>query len=85
MLGLLCIVGFPVQLIREVFSRLHFRRRRRTLSRRFEALGYVLPHFDELTHVVLTFCIKPGCFARRPLCHKVNLPSSVRFASNRVV
>ena len=19
-------------------------------------------------------CIKPGCFARRPLCHKVNLP-----------
>ena len=22
-------------------------------------------------------CIKPGCFARRPLCHKVNLPSCV--------
>ena len=27
MLGVLCIVGCPVQLIREVFSRLHFRRR----------------------------------------------------------
>ena len=22
-------------------------------------------------------CIKQGCFARRPLCHKVNLPSCV--------
>ena len=22
-------------------------------------------------------CIKPGCFARRPLCHQVNLPSCV--------
>ena len=22
-------------------------------------------------------CIKPGCFARQPLCHKVNLPSCV--------
>ena len=22
-------------------------------------------------------CIKPGCLVRRPLCHKVNLPSSV--------
>ena len=22
-------------------------------------------------------CIKPGCFARRPLCHKVNQPSCV--------
>ena len=21
-------------------------------------------------------CIKPGCFARRPLCHKANLPAS---------
>ena len=21
-------------------------------------------------------CIKPGCLARRPLCHKVNLPAS---------
>ena len=24
-----------------------------TLSSRFEALGYVLPHFEELTHVVI--------------------------------
>ena len=61
MLGDLFSVGYPVQLIREVFSRLHFRRRRRhtfaslRLLPRFEALGYVLPHFDELTHVVLTF------------------------------
>ena len=31
-----------------------------------EALDYVLPHFDELTHVVLTFCIKPGCLAVVP-------------------
>ena len=28
-LGVLCIIGCPVQLIREVFSRLHLRRRRR--------------------------------------------------------
>ena len=28
-LGVLCIIGCPLQLIREVFSRLHFRRRRR--------------------------------------------------------
>ena len=21
-------------------------------------------------------CVKPGCLARRPLCHKVNLPAS---------
>ena len=23
-------------------------------------------------------CIKPGCLARRPLCHKVNLPASCK-------
>ena len=52
MLGVLCIIGCPVQLIREVFSRLYLRRRRRHLPR-FEALAYVLPHFDALTHVVI--------------------------------
>ena len=52
MLNVLCIVGCPVQLIREVFSRLNFRRRRHTFAS-LEALGYVLPHFDELTHVAI--------------------------------
>ena len=54
MLGVLCIIGCPVQLMREVFSRLHLRRRRRrrhTHLPRFEALTYVLPHFDALTHL----------------------------------
>ena len=46
MLGVLCIIGYPVQLKREVFLRLHF-------LRRFEALAYVLPHFDALSHVVI--------------------------------
>ena len=45
MLSVLCIIGCPVQLIREEFLRLHFRR--------LEALAYVLPHFDALTHVVI--------------------------------
>ena len=47
-MGVLCIIGCPVQLIREVFSRLHW-----SSSPRFEALAYVLPHFYELTHVVI--------------------------------
>ena len=51
MLGVLCIIGCPVQLIREMFLRLHFRRRH-TFAR-FEALAYDLPHFDELTHMVI--------------------------------
>ena len=46
-------VGFPVQLIREVFSRLHSVVVVDTRLPRFEALAYVLPHFDELTHVVI--------------------------------
>ena len=50
MLGALCIAGCPVQLIREVFSRLHFVD---TLLPHFKALGYVLPLFDELTHVAI--------------------------------
>ena len=49
MLGVLCIIGFPVQLIREVFSRLHSS----SSSTGFEALAHVLPHFDALTHVVI--------------------------------
>ena len=52
-MGVLCIIRCPVQLIREVFSRLHLRRRRRRRRRRFEALAYVLPHFDALTHLVI--------------------------------
>ena len=31
-LGVLCLIGCPVQLIREVFLRLHFRRRRHTFA-----------------------------------------------------
>ena len=51
MLGVLCIVGCPVQLIREGFRDCIFVVD--TLLPRFEALGYVLPHFDELTHVAI--------------------------------
>ena len=141
MSGVLCIIGCPVQLIREVFFEIAFVVVVvDTNFPRFEALAYVLPHFDALTHVVIhvslvfifqtfaevcysvfvnrssfksvlnlrkayifksflkvyyrsvfaesfkTFifqkfrrplCHKvnlPSCVARRPLCHKVNLP-----------
>ena len=47
-LGVLCIIGCPVQLIREVFLRLHS-----SSSSTHEALAYVLPQFDALTHVVI--------------------------------
>ena len=53
MLGVLCIVGSPVQLLREFFRDCIFVVVVDTLLPRFEALGYVLPHFDELTHVVI--------------------------------
>ena len=52
-LGVLCIIGCPVQLVREVFLRLHSFVVVDTHLPRFEALAYVLPHFDALTHVVL--------------------------------
>ena len=42
MLGVLCLIGCPVQLIREVITHLPH----------FEVLAYVLSHFDALTHVV---------------------------------
>ena len=51
MLGVLCIIGCPVQLIREVFFEIAFSSS--THLPRFEALAYVLPHFDALTHVVI--------------------------------
>ena len=53
MLGVLCIIGCPVQLVREVFLRLHSFIVVDTHLPRFEALAYVLPHFDVLTHVVI--------------------------------
>ena len=53
MLGVLCIIGCPVQLVREVFLRLHSFVVVDTHLPRFEALAYVLPHFDTLTHVVI--------------------------------
>ena len=51
MLGVLCIIGCPVQLIREGFFEIAFVVVVVTNLPRFEALAYVLPHFDELTHV----------------------------------
>ena len=50
MLGVLCIIGCPMQLISEVFwdcigFDIHLPRS--------EALAYVLPHFDALTHMVI--------------------------------
>ena len=53
MLGVLCIIGCPAQLVREVFLRLHSFIVVDTHLPRFEALAYVLPHFDVLTHVVI--------------------------------
>ena len=47
---LLCIVGCPVQLISEVFWDCICVD---THLPRFEALPYVLPHFDALTHMVI--------------------------------
>ena len=51
MLGVLCIIGCPVQLIRVAFWDCIFVVD--THLPRFEALAYVLPHFDALTHVVI--------------------------------
>ena len=47
MLGVLCIIGCLVQLIREIAFVVD------THLPLFEALAYVLPHFDALTHVVI--------------------------------
>ena len=48
LLRVLCIIGCPVQLIEEVFLRCVD-----TRLPRFDALAYVLPHIDALTHVVI--------------------------------
>ena len=53
MLGFLCTIGCPVQLIREVFLRLHSFVVVDTHLPLFEAIAYVLLHFDALTHVVI--------------------------------
>ena len=58
MLGVLCIIGCPLQLIREVFSGLHSSSSSSSSSSSTHiglALRrlYVLPHFDALTHVVI--------------------------------
>ena len=57
MLGVLCIVRCPVQLIGEVFRVCIFDVVVvvvvDTHLPRFEALAYVLPHFDALTHLVI--------------------------------
>ena len=56
MLGVLYLIGCPVQLITEVILRLYFRCRRLvdTHLPHFEVLAYVLSHFDALTHVVFS-------------------------------
>ena len=85
MLGVLCIVGYPVQLIREVFRDCIFVVDVDTLLPRFEALGYVLPHFDEPTHVVLTFCIKPGCLGHTLIIGSAQSKSTELCSSAAVV
>ena len=52
MLGVLCLIGCPVQLIREVILRLQFFVVVDTHLPHFDALAYVLAHFDLPTHVV---------------------------------
>ena len=92
MLGILCIVGCPVQLIREDFWDCIFVVD--THLPRFEALAYVLirastrsvkfyfglsmvRHCPWKMCATPGACVGPGCLARRPLCHKVNIPNSV--------
>ena len=53
MLGVLGIIGCPVQLIRDFVFEIAFVVVVDTNLPRFEELAYVLPHFDELTHVVI--------------------------------
>ena len=50
-LGVLCIGGCLLQLKREVFRDCIFVSD--TRLPRFETLAYALPHFDDLTHVVI--------------------------------
>ena len=55
MFRVLCIIGCPVQFIREVFRNCIFVVVVVVVDThlpRFEALAYVLPHFDELIHVL---------------------------------
>ena len=58
MLGILCIIGCPVQLIREFFSEIAFVVVVDTHLPRFEALAYVLPHFDALTSITPSYVCK---------------------------
>ena len=55
MLGVLYILGCPVRLIRDVFFEIQFVVVVvvDTHLPRFEALAYVLPHFDALIHLVI--------------------------------
>ena len=80
--------GCPVQLISEVFSRLHLCRH----LPRFEALAYVLPLFNALTHVVVrvssvfifqTFAeVCYSVFVKRSLFKRVlNLRKAYKFKS----
>ena len=96
MLGVLCIVGCPVQLVREVFARLHFRRRHTfAFAFHYEALGYILPHFDELTHVAICgssmlttilLCIKHGSsLSSENVCGAWRLHETGLFSSAAVV
>ena len=61
MLGVLCIIECPGQLIREGFFEIAFVVD--THLPRFEAVGYVLPHFDAPTHVVFV-CPRRSSFKR---------------------
>ena len=60
-----------MQLMREVFFRLHLRGRRHTFAS--PALAYVLPHFDALTHVVILAIVSSAFIFQRfvEVCHSV--------------
>ena len=53
MLGVLCIIGCPVQLNKGGFFEIAFVVVVDTHLSRFEALALVLPHFDALTRLVI--------------------------------
>ena len=79
MLGVLCIIGYPVQLLREFFrDSIFVVVVVDTLLPRFEALGYVLVTFwFALGYVLVTFWLRLGYVHFDELTHVVIRASSV--------
>ena len=83
MLGVLCLIGCPVQLIREVHRSVFAEPSKAFIFQNFAVKFYFgLIFFSMVRHCLLKMCaisgacIKPG-LVRLLLCHKVNLLSNV--------